>query len=121
MIGKQRRWLTPGERPEGRSVSKTGRLPLSRQSESGRLCPTNRAHEVEPSWQPARAALAYLARRGTAATTAELAAMLEVSRAESVPNLTRRCGDWLANEAGIRAQLRCLEEKLDGRGPPEKT
>jgi len=42
------------------------------------------------SRHPARAALAYLARSRTAATNAELAAVLGLSRAESVPNLTRR-------------------------------
>src|ERR1017187_10738663 len=60
---------------------------------------------------PARAALAYLARRRTAATNAELAAVLGVSRAESVPNLTRRFGAWLETDARVREQLRGLEEE----------
>ena len=33
------------------------------------------------------------------ATNAELAAVLGLSREESVPNLTRRFGDWLATDA----------------------
>jgi hypothetical protein len=60
-------------------------------------------------------------RSRTAATNAELAAMLGVSRAESVPNLTRRFGAWLATDAGVREQLRCLEEELDGPGSPKQT
>jgi REP element-mobilizing transposase RayT len=69
----------------------------------------------------ARAALAYLARRRTAATNAELARVLGLSRAESVPNLTRRFGVWLANDRGVREQLRRLEEQLDRPGLPEQT
>ena len=53
------------------------------------------------------------------ATNAELAAMLGLSRAESVPNLTRRFGDWLATDARLRKQLRSLEEELDGSGHPK--
>jgi hypothetical protein len=56
MIGKQRRWLAGGKSPLDRSVSKTGRLPLSGMSESCRLCPWDRAHGAEPSWQPAAGA-----------------------------------------------------------------
>jgi len=66
---------------------------------------------------PARAALAYLARRRTAATNAELAAVLGLSRAESVPNLTRRFAAWLTTDARVREQLRGLEEQLDESGP----
>ena len=47
--------------------------------------------------------------------------MLGVSRAESVPNLTRRFGAWLATDARVRKQLRFLEEALDGPGPPKQT
>ena len=42
------------------------------------------------SRHPARAGLVYLARTHTLATNAELAAVLGLSRPESVPNLTRR-------------------------------
>jgi hypothetical protein len=49
------------------------------------------------SRHPACATLAYLARRRTAATNAELMAALGLSRPESVPNLTRRFGPWLAS------------------------
>jgi hypothetical protein len=54
----------------------------------------------------------YLARGHTLATNAELAAVLGLSRAESVPNLTRRFGDWLSTDAKIRKQLRDLEGVL---------
>jgi hypothetical protein len=63
---------------------------------------------------PARAGLVYLARRHTPATNAELAAALGLSRAESVPNLTRRFSDWLSIDAKIRNQLRDLESVLEG-------
>jgi hypothetical protein len=49
----------------------------------------------------------------------ELATMLGLSRAESVPNLTRRFGAWLAIDARIRKQLRDLEKELDGSGHPK--
>jgi hypothetical protein len=65
--------------------------------------------------------LAYLAKRRTVATNAELAAALGVSRAESVPNLTPRFGAWVASDAGVRKQLRHLEERLDEPGTPEIT
>jgi len=65
------------------------------------------------SRHPARAAMAYLARRHTTATNGELAAMLGVSRAESVPNLTRRFASWLSNDPQTRKQLRRLEDELD--------
>jgi hypothetical protein len=47
--------------------------------------------------------------------------MLGVSRTQCVPNLTWRFGASLPTDAGVREQLRCLEEKLDGSGPPERT
>jgi hypothetical protein len=47
--------------------------------------------------------------------------MLGVSRAQSVPNLTRRFGAWLATDAGVRELWMSLESGLDGSGPPEKT
>jgi hypothetical protein len=69
-------------------------------------------YEIEPTQlsqrgnrHPARAGLVYLARRHTLATNAELAAVLGSSRAESVPNLTRRFSDWLSTDARIRKQL----------------
>jgi hypothetical protein len=47
------------------------------------------------------------------ATNAELAPLLGVTRAESVPNLTRRFGTWLATDATGRKQLATLERVLD--------
>jgi putative transposase len=89
-------------------------LPLSRVSDV--VC---EVYEIESSElglrgsrHPARAALAYAARARTVATNAELAVILGVSRAESVPNLTRRFGAWLATDAKVRAQLRQIEEQL---------
>jgi hypothetical protein len=77
------------------------------------------------SRHPARAALAYLARRRTVATNADLMALLGLSRPESVPNLTRRFAAWLAADAGIRRDHQRLEERLDGdsslQGVPAKT
>jgi len=70
------------------------------------------------SRHPARGAVAYLARSRTAATNVELAAVLGMSRAVSVPNLTRRFAAWLANEAGVREQLRGLR-KSKRRQPPK--
>ena len=64
------------------------------------------------SRQEARAALAYLARRHTAATNAELAGILGVSRPDSVPNLTRRFAGWLVERPDIREKLVQLEEVL---------
>ena len=64
------------------------------------------------SRHPARAAMAYLARRHTTATNGELAGTLGVSRAESVPNLTRRFGSWLSNDPQTRKQLRRLDDEL---------
>jgi hypothetical protein len=61
-----------------------------------------RPYGVEPddlsrrgSRHEARAALAYLARQHTEASHAELAGLLEVSLADSVPNRTRRFARWL--------------------------
>jgi hypothetical protein len=65
-----------------------------------------------------RAASAYLARLRTAATNAGLAPVLGLSRAETVPNLTRRFASLLAQDARTRDQLRRLEERLDGPRPP---
>jgi hypothetical protein len=55
--------------------------------------------------QPARAALAYLARRYTMSTNADLVPMLGLSRAESVPNLTRRFQTGLDADPCVRRQL----------------
>jgi Transposase IS200 like len=71
------------------------------------------------SRHPARAALVHLARSRTMATNTELAGLLGLSRAESVPNLTRRFGAWLATDARLRRQLRSLEEELDQSDHPK--
>jgi hypothetical protein len=64
------------------------------------------------SRHPARAAMAYLARRHTAATNAELTETLGVSRAESVANLTRRFESWLSADSRVRKRLGHLEDEL---------
>jgi putative transposase len=64
------------------------------------------------SRHPARAAMAYLARRHTAATNAEVTEILGVSRAESVPNLTRRFESWLSADSRVRKRLGHLEDEL---------
>lgn len=69
------------------------------------------------SRHPARAALAYLARRRTAATNADLMSVLGVSRPESVPNLTPRFAARLSADVGLRCRYRRLEEVLDGPDP----
>ena len=53
------------------------------------------------------------------ATNTELAGLLGLSRAESMPNLTRRFGAWLATDARLRGQLRTLEEELDQSDHPK--
>jgi hypothetical protein len=67
----------------------------------------------------ARATLAYLTRSPTMSTNAELATTLGLSRAECVPNLPRRFAALLATDAGVRRNLRRLEDQLDEAGPPE--
>jgi hypothetical protein len=69
------------------------------------------------SRHPARAALAYLARRRTMATNVELMAVLGLSRPESVPNLTRRYASWLSSDARTRREYQRWEDELD-REPP---
>jgi putative transposase len=69
----------------------------------------------------ARAALAYVARLHTEATNAELAAVLGVTRADSVPNLTRRFARWLREREEVRERLRRLEDQLDQVPTAEKT
>ena len=64
------------------------------------------------SRHPARAAMAYLARRHTSATNGDLIEILGVSRAESVPNLTRRFERWLSTDRRVRKELERLERKL---------
>ena len=71
------------------------------------------------SRHPARAAMAYLARRHTAATNGELIEVLGVSRAESVPNLTRRFDSLLSSDPRVRSQFKRLEDKLTAGPPPE--
>ena len=56
--------------------------------------------------------MAYLARRHPAATNGELTQILGVSRAESVPNLTRRFESWLSSDSAVRKQLRRLDDAL---------
>jgi putative transposase len=96
-------------------------LPLSRVSEV--VCALYEIERKElnrrGSRHPARAALAYLARRRTMATNTELAAVLGLSRAESVPNLTRRFAAWLATDAKVRRQLKTLEQELDESDHPK--
>jgi putative transposase len=83
-------------------------------------------YEIEPtelsrrgSRHPARATLAYLARSRTMSTNAELATILGLSRAECVPNLTRRFAALLATDAGVRRHLKRIEDQLDEDGPPK--
>ena len=64
------------------------------------------------SRHPARAAMAYLARRHTSATNGDLTEILGVSRAESVPNLTRRFESWLSTDRQVRKELERLEQEL---------
>ncbi len=71
------------------------------------------------SRHPARAALVYLARSRTMATNTELAGLLGLSRAESVPDLTRLFDAWLATDAKLRRQLRSWEEELDRSDHPK--
>jgi REP element-mobilizing transposase RayT len=96
-------------------------LPLSRVSEA--VCAVYKIERTElrhrGSRHPARAALAYLARSRTMATNSELAAVLGLSREESVPNLTRRFGAWLESDAKVRRKLRSLERELDGSDLPK--
>ena len=57
--------------------------------------------------------MAYLAQRGrTSATNGDLTEILGVSRAESVPNLTRRFEHWLSTDRRVRKELERLEHKL---------
>jgi REP element-mobilizing transposase RayT len=90
-------------------------LPISRVSEV--VCAEYGIERSELSQrgsrQPARAAMAYLARRHTVATNDELAEVLGVSRAESVPNLTRRFDAWLKADSRVRKQLKRLEDELN--------
>ncbi len=64
------------------------------------------------SRSPARAALAFLARKYTEATLADLVPVLGVSRPESVPNLTRRFSTWLESQNDARQDLKRLQAQL---------
>ena len=59
-----------------------------------------------------RAVAAYLARRWTDAPLREIAPQLGLSRADSVPNLTRRVERELPRSAALRADLRAIEDRL---------
>ena len=67
------------------------------------------------SRSPARAALAFLARKYTEATLADLVPVLGVSRPESVPNLTRRFSIWLESQNDARRDLKRLQRDLGVR------
>ena len=53
------------------------------------------------------------------ATNTELAAVLGLSRAESVPNLTRRFAAWLGTDAKVRRLLKSLEQELGESDHPK--
>ena len=117
-----RRWCRGEPRRERRRESRLLQsLPLSRVIEI--VCASYAIDRSEMSRRgsrhPARAALVYLARSRTMATNTELAGLLGLSRAESVPNLTRRFDAWLATDAKLRRQLRSLEEELDRSDHPK--
>ena len=63
---------------------------------------------------PRDRAIVYLARKHTMATNAQLAEVLGLSRAESVPNLSRRFDDRLAADAKTRKKLAVMEAGLSG-------
>ena len=67
------------------------------------------------SRNPARAALAILARKYTPATLADLVPMLGVSRPECVPNLTNTFSTWLEGQAAARQNLETLQGRLGHR------
>ena len=58
-------------------------------------------------------------RRHTAATNAELTAILGVSRTESVPNLTRRFQAWLSGDSHVRKTLKRLDGALSSAADSE--
>jgi hypothetical protein len=103
------------QREPRREARQARALPISRVSEV--VCAEYGIDEAElsrrGSRQPARAAMAYLARRHTVATNGELAAILGLSRAESVPNLTRRFEALLSSYPRVRKQLSRLEGELN--------
>ncbi len=61
-----------------------------------------------------RGLAAYLARRSTDATLRQVAMDLGLSRADSVPNLTRRIEKSLASSPALCDDLRAIEEALQG-------
>ena len=71
------------------------------------------------SRHPARAAMAYLARRYTAASRGELTEVLGLPRAESVPSLTRRFDAWLSSDSRVCRRLKRLVDKLTAEAPSE--
>ena len=71
------------------------------------------------SRHPARAAMAYVARRHTTVTNGRRKIILGVSRAESVPNLTRRFEGWMTTDSQIRERLGRLEAVLNGADATE--
>jgi hypothetical protein len=54
-------------------------------------------------------------------TNAGLVAEMGLSRAQSVPNLTRRFAVWLATDAKVRTRLRGLARELQAFRPVELT
>ena len=98
-------------------------LTISRVSEV--VCAEYGIDELELSRRgsrhPARAAMAYLARRHTVATNSDLAPILGVSRAESVPNLTRRFEALLSSDSRVRKELNRVEAELSERTAIELT
>ena len=60
----------------------------------------------------ARAAAAWLCRRHTEAPLRELAPLLGLSRADSVPNLTRRIDARLRTHPGLATDLRKIMEGI---------
>jgi hypothetical protein len=68
-------------------------------------------------------AAAFLSRKHTAATLADLAPILGLSRPESVPNLTRKFSGWFEqrpdNREGIAAIERVLAARASAAGIPK--
>lgn len=121
------RAMVRGQSPTGRQGRREARLLAGLPLERVRAVVCS-VYEIPPeelgqrgSRQPARAALAYVARQRTTATHAELMRWLGVSRPESVPNLTRRYAAWLRSDERVRTQFRRIEDELDRLGSSEKT
>jgi hypothetical protein len=107
-------------RREGRQIEAT---------ELPRLCRVVCAfYGIEPSElrrrgskHPARPVLAHLARQYSQATNAELAVVLGLGRAESVPNLTKRLANWVSKDRKALEELGQLEQELSETTPRRKT